>query len=69
LSFLGLFQSVGNGIGPSKRRLIKQLSHGLVEGMLAAPMNNIPREIDIDGKDQEELLKLLAKLFKYQQQQ
>ena len=25
--------------------------------------------LDIDGKDQEELLRLLAKLFKYEQQQ
>jgi hypothetical protein len=46
-----------------RRRLIKQLSHGLVEGMLADPMNNISREIDIGGKDQEELLRLLAKLL------
>jgi hypothetical protein len=37
--------------------------------MLAAPMNNIRREIDVDGKDQEELLRLLAKIFKYEQQQ
>jgi glutamyl-tRNA reductase len=49
-----------------KRELYKKLSHALVEGMLAAPMNNIRREIDIDGKDQEELLRLLAKLFKYE---
>jgi len=60
---------LGNGIGPPERRVIEQLSHALVEGMLAAPMNNIRREIDIDGKDQEELLRLLAKLFKYGQQQ
>ena len=58
---------LGNGIGPVERRVIEQLSHALVEGMLAAPMNNIRREIDIDGKDQEELLRLLAKLFKYEQ--
>ena len=58
---------LGNGIGPSERRVIEQLSHALVEGMLAAPMNHIRREIDIDGKDQEELLRLLAKLFKYEQ--
>ena len=59
---------LGNGINPAERRVIEQLSHALVEGMLAAPTNNIRREIDIDGKDQEELLRLLAKLFKYEQQ-
>jgi glutamyl-tRNA reductase len=57
-----------NGINSAERRVI-ELSHALVEGMLAAPMNNIRREIDVDGKDQEELLRLLAKLFKYEQQQ
>jgi glutamyl-tRNA reductase len=50
-----------------ERRVIEQLSHSLVEGMLTAPINNLRREIDIDGKDQEELLRLLAKLFKYEQ--
>jgi glutamyl-tRNA reductase len=38
---------LGNGIGPAERRVIEQLSHALVEGMLSAPMNNIRREIDI----------------------
>jgi len=58
---------LGNDINPMERRVIEQLSHSLVEGMLAAPMNNIRREIDNDGKDQEELLRLLTKLFKYEQ--
>lgn len=60
---------LGNGVSPVERRVIEQLSHALVEGMLAAPMNNIRREIETDGKDQEELLRLLAKLFKYEQHQ
>jgi glutamyl-tRNA reductase len=60
---------LGNGINPAERRVIEQLSHALVEGMLSAPMNNIRREIDIDGKHQADLLRLLAKLFKYEQQQ
>jgi glutamyl-tRNA reductase len=58
---------LGNDINPMERRVIEQLSHSLVEGMLTAPMNNLRREIDIDGKDQEELVRLLAKLFKYEQ--
>jgi glutamyl-tRNA reductase len=58
---------LGNDINPMERRVIEQLSHSLVEGMLTAPINNLRREIDIDGKDQEELLRLLAKLFKYEQ--
>jgi glutamyl-tRNA reductase len=58
---------LGNDINPMERRVIEQLSHSLVEGILAAPMNNLRREIDTDGKDQEELVRLLAKLFKYEQ--
>jgi glutamyl-tRNA reductase len=58
---------LGNDINPMERRVIEQLSHSLVEGILAAPMNNLRREIDTDGKDQEELVRLLDKLFKYEQ--
>ncbi|MFZ0327520.1 MAG: glutamyl-tRNA reductase [Nitrososphaeraceae archaeon] len=58
---------LGNSISPVERRVIEQLSHALVEGILAAPMNNIRREIDTDGQDQDELLRLLSKLFKYEQ--
>ena len=31
---------LGNGISPVERRVIEQLSHALVEGILAVPMNN-----------------------------
>lgn len=58
---------LGNSFSPVERRVIEQLSHALVEGILAAPMNNIRREIDTDGQDQDELLRLLSKLFKYEQ--
>jgi glutamyl-tRNA reductase len=58
---------LGNGISPVERRVIEQLSHALVEGILAVPMNNIRREFETDGKEQEELLRLLDKLFKYEQ--
>jgi glutamyl-tRNA reductase len=58
---------LGNSFSPVERRVIEQLSHALVEGILAAPVNNIRREIDRDGQDQDELLRLLSKLFKYEQ--
>jgi glutamyl-tRNA reductase len=58
---------LGNSISPVERRVLEQLSHALVEGILAAPMNSIRREIDMDGQDQDELLRLLSKLFKYEQ--
>jgi glutamyl-tRNA reductase len=57
---------LGNGISPVERRVIEQLSHALVEGILAVSMNNIRREFETDGKEQEELLRLLDKLFKYE---
>ena len=60
---------LGNGISPVERRVIEQLSHALVEGILAVPMNNIRREFETDGKEQEELSRLLNKLFKYEQYQ
>jgi glutamyl-tRNA reductase len=58
---------LGRKIGADEAKIIEQLSHALVEGVLAAPMNNLRREIETP--EGEELIKLVAKLFKYEEKQ
>jgi glutamyl-tRNA reductase len=58
---------LGRKLGPEEAKVIEQLSHAIVEGVLAAPMNNLRKEIqETEG---EELMRLVAKLFKYEEKQ
>lgn len=45
-------------------RIIEQLSYAIVEGILAAPMNHLRKEIE-GGSDSEELMKIVSRLFRY----
>jgi glutamyl-tRNA reductase len=58
---------MGRKIGAEEAKVVEQLSHALVEGVLAAPMNNLRKEIE--NAEGEELMKLVAKLFKYEEKQ
>jgi glutamyl-tRNA reductase len=42
------------------------LSYAIVEGILSTPMNYLRKELEASGKDSEELMKLVAKMFKYE---
>jgi glutamyl-tRNA reductase len=53
-------------IGPSEVKVVEQLSHAIVEGVLSAPMNNLRKEIELGMTDQEEIMKVITKLFKYE---
>jgi glutamyl-tRNA reductase len=45
-------------------RIIEQLSYAIVEGILAAPMNHLRKEME-GGRDSEELMKIVSRLFRY----
>lgn len=50
---------------PEQERIIEQLSYAIVEGILSTPMNYLRREIEAGGRESEELMKIVAKLFQY----
>jgi glutamyl-tRNA reductase len=51
---------------PDDAKVIEQLSYAIVEGILSTPMNYLRKELEASGKDSEELMKLVAKMFKYE---
>ncbi|HYY40660.1 MAG TPA: glutamyl-tRNA reductase [Nitrososphaera sp.] len=54
-------------LGSEEAKVVEQLSYAIVEGILSTPMNNLRKEIE-EG-DNEDLMKLVAKLFKYEEKQ
>jgi glutamyl-tRNA reductase len=46
-----------------QKKIIEQLSHAIVEGVLSNPMDNL-RQASEDGD--KELMKAVSKLFKYE---
>ncbi|MFL6489430.1 MAG: hypothetical protein ACJ70V_07405 [Nitrososphaera sp.] len=58
---------IGKKLAPEEARVIEQLSYAIVEGILSVPMNNLRKEIE-EGSN-EELMKIVAKLFKYEENQ
>ena len=58
---------LGKKLGPEEARVVEQLSYAIVEGVLSNPMNNLRKEIE-EGQG-EELMKIVAKLFKYEEKQ
>lgn len=48
-----------------QEKIVEQLSFAIVEGILAAPMNYLRREMEGSGKDSEELIKIVSRLFRY----
>jgi glutamyl-tRNA reductase len=57
---------LGKKIGPEESKTIEQLSHAIVEGILSTPMNNLRKEIEVCNGNEEEIMKVAAKLFKYE---
>jgi glutamyl-tRNA reductase len=58
---------LGKKRGPEQAKIVEQLSYAIVEGILSTPMNNLRKEIE-EGES-EELMKIVAKLFKYEEKQ
>jgi glutamyl-tRNA reductase len=61
------FTMIGKKLGPEEAKVVEQLSYAIVEGILSTPMNNLRKEIE--GGGNEELMKIVAKLFKYEEKQ
>jgi glutamyl-tRNA reductase len=59
------FSILGKTLGPNESKTIEQLSYAIVEGILSTPMNNLRKEIELCDEN-EELMKLVAKLFRYE---
>jgi len=55
---------IGKKLPPEETRVIEQLSYAIVEGILSTPMNNLRKQIE-EGSN-EDLMKMVAKLFKYE---
>lgn len=65
---------LGKDASPEQAKVVEQLSYAIVEGILASPMNYLRREMEARGdgdnsKSAEELMKIVAKMFRYDQQQ
>src|ERR671922_547385 len=60
------FYILKDRIGPNEAKVIEHLSHAIVEGVLSSPMNNLRKEIELAVTDKEEIMKVIAKLFKYE---
>jgi glutamyl-tRNA reductase len=58
------FAMIGKKMAPEEIKVIEQLSYAVVEGVLSVPMNNLRKEIEEGGN--EELMKIVAKLFNYE---
>jgi glutamyl-tRNA reductase len=57
---------IGKKLAPEEAKVVEQLSYAIVEGVLSSPMNNLRKEIEEGGN--EELMKIVAKLFKYEEE-
>jgi glutamyl-tRNA reductase len=51
---------------PEQAKIVEQLSYAIVEGILATPMNYLRKEIESGSSGNEELMKIVAKMFKYE---
>jgi glutamyl-tRNA reductase len=58
---------LGNTLGQQEAKTIEQLSYAIVEGVLSTPMKNLRKEIELGNGNEEELMKTVSKLFKYEE--
>jgi len=56
---------IGKSLGPKEAKTIEELSHIIVERIISTPMNNLIKEIE-PSNENEELMKVVSKLFKYE---
>jgi glutamyl-tRNA reductase len=55
-------------VGAEEIRIIEQLSHAILESIISVPMNNLRREIEIHNGREEELIRIVLKLFNYEKE-
>ena len=56
---------LGKNMSPQEMKIIEQFSHALLEGIISTPMNNLRKYIQSDTGDEQEIMKIAAKLFNY----
>src|ERR687893_1816658 len=61
------FSMIRKKLAPEEAKIVEQLSYAIVESILSIPMNNLRKEIEEGGN--EELMKIVAKLFMYEEKQ
>jgi glutamyl-tRNA reductase len=57
---------IGKSLGPKEAKTIEELSYAIVEGILSTPMNNLRKEMELSNEN-EELMRVVSKLFKYEE--
>jgi glutamyl-tRNA reductase len=57
---------LGKKADAKEARIIEQLSYAIVEGILSTPMNYVRKEMEAGDMGNEELMKVVAKMFKYE---
>ena len=60
------FSILGKRIEPEEAKVIEKLSYAIVEGILSSPMNNLRKELEKSEAKEEDFMKLILKLFKYE---
>jgi len=58
---------LGKKVGSDEAKVVEHLSYAIVEGILSTPMNNLRKEIETGQS--EELMKIVSKLFRYEERQ
>jgi len=58
---------LGKKVGSDEAKVVEHLSYAIVEGILSTPMNNLRKEIETGQS--EELMKIVSKLFRYEEKQ
>ena len=53
-------------VGAEEIRIIEQLSHAILESIISVPMNNLRREIEMQNEREDELIRIVSKLFDYE---
>jgi len=56
---------IGKSLGSREAKTIEELSYTIVEGILSTPMYNLRKEIE-QSNENEELIRVVSKLFKYE---
>ena len=56
---------IGKSLGPKEAKSIEELSYAIVEGIVSTLTNNLRKEIE-QSNENEELIRVVSKLFKYE---
>lgn len=56
---------LGTNLSATEIKIIEQFSHALLEGIISTPMNNLRAQIQSENNDAQEIMRIAAKLFNY----